>query len=69
MMAPKEELLKYFLFIFITYEFLFLTIFRQIGRGCVFRSLNVALRVFMYVNKHQNKDQKKRKKLELLEIF
>ena len=39
------------------------------GRGCVFWFLNVALHIFMYVNKHQNKDQKKRKKLELLEIF
>ena len=68
-MAPKGELLMYFLFIFISYEFLFLTIFRQIGRGCVFWFLNVALRIFMYVNKHQNKDHKKRKKLELLEVF
>ena len=68
-MAPKGELLMYFLFIFITYEFLFLTIFRQMGRGCVFWFFNVALRIFMNVNKHQNKDQKKRKKLELLEIF
>ena len=56
-----------------SYFLQYITIFRQMGRGCVFWFLNVALHIFMHVNKHQNKhqnkDQKKRKKLELLEVF
>ena len=46
-----------------SYFLQYITIFRQMGRGCVFWFLNVALRIFMYVNKHQNKDQKRERNL------